>query len=87
MVSSLISLSGGDRLIEDVDHWMRPLPFVVQSIISTLFISIIPIFLIYGMNLCLVKGEAERKSFTNILLAFAMGGLLGDVFFHTLPHL
>ena len=35
------------------------------------------------MNKCLVGG----KRFTNVLLSFAMGGLLGDVFFHTLPHL
>lgn len=43
--------------------------------------------MIYAMNVYLVRSEDQRKYFTNILLAFAMGGLLGDVFFHTLPHL
>lgn len=39
------------------------------------------------MNVCMVKGDDSREYFTSILLSFAMGGLLGDVFFHTLPHL
>ena len=32
-------------------------------------------------------GERSRDKFVHILLSFALGGLLGDVFFHTLPHL
>lgn len=31
--------------------------------------------------------ESSRDSFVHILLSFALGGLLGDVFFHTLPHM
>ena len=31
--------------------------------------------------------ERSREKFVHILLSFALGGLLGDVFFHTLPHL
>jgi zinc transporter ZupT len=66
---------------------MRPLPFLVQSLISTAFISIVPIFLIYFMNKIFMTGGASSQNVTNILLSFAAGGLLGDVFFHTLPHL
>ena len=80
-------MTGGEKVFSIVDDFMRPLPFLIQSIISTLFISIVPIFIIYGMNLILVKGDDSREYFTSILLSFAMGGLLGDVFFHTLPHL
>lgn len=80
-------MTGGEKVFSVVDDFMRPLPFLIQSIISTLFISIVPIFIIYGMNLMLVKGDDSREYFTSILLSFAMGGLLGDVFFHTLPHL
>lgn len=29
----------------------------------------------------------SRDKFVHILLSFALGGLLGDVFFHTLPHM
>lgn len=31
--------------------------------------------------------ERHREAFVHILLSFALGGLLGDVFFHTLPHI
>lgn len=87
MISAVLAYSGSDHIIEFCDAWMRPLPQFVQSFISTLIVQVIPIFLIYGMNVFLVRGDAERKTFTNLMLAFAMGGLLGDVFFHTLPHL
>jgi len=66
---------------------MRPLPFLAQSLISTTFISVVPIFLIYGLSSCFLKNEKSVDKVTSILLSFAMGGLLGDVFFHTLPHL
>jgi len=66
---------------------MRPLPFLAQSIISTLFISIVPIFLIYFMSLIFMNNGNMNETFTQVLLSFALGGLLGDVFFHTLPHL
>ena len=64
---------------------MRPLPFLAQSLISTSFISVVPIFFIYLMNMSVTA--QNRDSFTHVLLSFALGGLLGDVFFHTLPHL
>jgi solute carrier family 39 (zinc transporter), member 7 len=68
-----------------MDSFMRPLPFLAQSLISTVFISVVPIFFIYLLNLSV--SAANRDSFTHILLSFALGGLLGDVFFHTLPHM
>lgn len=74
-------------LFDVVDNFMRPLPFLTQSLLSTAFISIVPIFMIYGLYKCFLNDEKSRDSFTYILLSFAMGGLLGDVFFHTLPHL
>ena len=64
---------------------MRPLPFLAQSLISTTFISVVPIFFIYLMNMSVTA--QNRDSFTHVLLSFALGGLLGDVFFHTLPHM
>jgi zinc transporter 7 len=60
---------------------------MAQSLISTLFISIIPIFLIYFMSVIFMSNGTMNETFTQILLSFACGGLLGDVFFHTLPHL
>ena len=83
----MIKVTKADQIFDVVDGYMRPLPFVAQSIISTIFISVVPIFLIYAMNMCVMRDERTRESFTYILLSFAMGGLLGDVFFHTIPHL
>jgi len=79
----LIRLTNAQVLFEKVDLFMRDLPFLYQSLLSTLFISVVPIFLIYVMNKMFLGG----KAFTNVLLSFALGGLLGDVFFHTMPHL
>ena len=31
--------------------------------------------------------QRNRESMVHVLLSFALGGLLGDVFFHTLPHM
>jgi len=39
------------------------------------------------MNISFLQNEKTRESVTYILLSFAMGGLLGDVFFHTIPHM
>ena len=74
-------------MFDIIDGYMRPLPFLAQSVISTLFISIVPIFMIYAMNIVFLHNAETRESFMYLLLSFAMGGLLGDVFFHTIPHL
>jgi hypothetical protein len=79
----LIKLTNARVFFDFVDLYMRDLPFLYQSLLSTLFISIVPIFLIYFINMCFLGS----KRFTNVLLSFSLGGLLGDVFFHTLPHL
>ena len=46
-----------------------------------------PIFLIYGLNSMFMKTKEQREKMTQYLISFAIGGLLGDVFFHTLPHM
>lgn len=66
---------------------MRPLPPMVQSLISTLFISIVPIFFIYGLNIMFLATPWIKSSVIYYLISFAIGGLLGDVFFHTIPHM
>lgn len=69
------------------DRGLKSLHFVLQALVATMFVQIIPIFIIYGLNVYLVKKEEHRKYLTNILLACSLGGLLGDVFFHNLPHI
>lgn len=54
-----------------------------QAMLATLFISAAPVFILI---LIPVHNAAQNKKLLNILLAFAMGGLLGDVFLHLLPH-
>ena len=66
---------------------MRPLPFLAQSLLSTLFISVVPIVLIFLMNAAFFSNPKTRESSQYLMISFAMGGLLGDVFFHTIPHL
>lgn len=52
-----------------------------------MFISVVPIFLIYGLNSVFMRTKQQRERMTQYLISFAIGGLLGDVFFHTLPHM
>ena len=39
------------------------------------------------MNAFMLGDGKKSENITYILLSFALGGLLGDVFFHTIPHL
>jgi zinc transporter ZupT len=39
------------------------------------------------MNIIFLSSPRMREAVICYLIAFAIGGLLGDVFFHTLPHL
>ena len=71
--------------MDTMDKVMRPLPLLAQGLLSTLFISVVPIFFIYLMNQ--LMSDRNREAFVHVLLSFALGGLLGDVFFHTLPHI
>ncbi|CAG8482143.1 11993_t:CDS:2 [Acaulospora colombiana] len=52
----------------------------VNSLLGTLYISSIPNFILY-----FVPPDIEPSSL-NTLVSFAVGGLLGDVFLHLLPH-
>lgn len=72
------------NLLNDV---IKPLPDTAQALASTLFISIVPIFFIYLLNLVFLSKPSLRDTLIYYLISFAVGGLLGDVFFHTLPHL
>ena len=74
-------------MIDVLDVYMRPLPFLAQSLLSTLFISVVPIVLIFLMNAIFLQNPKTRESAQYLMISFAMGGLLGDVFFHTIPHL
>ncbi|CAG8580425.1 3605_t:CDS:2 [Diversispora eburnea] len=53
---------------------------LVNSLLGTLYISSIPNFILY-----FVPPDIKPSSL-NSLVSFAVGGLLGDVFLHLLPH-
>ncbi|KAG0270109.1 hypothetical protein DFQ27_000410 [Actinomortierella ambigua] len=53
---------------------------MVNSLLGTTYISIIPNLLLYFVP------PNIRPESLNTLVAFAVGGLLGDVFLHLLPH-
>ena len=73
--------------MELFNRLIKPLPDTAQALFSTLFISVVPIFVIYLLNVFFLSRPSIRDSVIYYLLSFAIGGLLGDVFFHTLPHL
>lgn len=52
----------------------------VNSLLATLYISLFP-----NLILAFVPADIDLESL-NTLVAFAVGGLLGDVFLHLLPH-
>ncbi|CAO3591732.1 unnamed protein product [Absidia cylindrospora] len=53
---------------------------MVNSLLATAYISIFPNLLLY-----FVPPDIDTASL-NTLVSFAVGGLLGDVFLHLLPH-
>jgi zinc transporter 7 len=55
----------------------------VEAIMSTLFISAAPFFILFLIPL---DNSKENKNLLKILLSFASGGLLGDAFLHLIPH-
>ena len=87
LVLYLCKLTKAHLFLEAFDQLMKPLPKMVQALSSTLFISVVPIFLIFGMNKIFMRSKEQRDKMTQYLISFAIGGLLGDVFFHTLPHM
>jgi zinc transporter ZupT len=66
------------------------LPKSQQALLATALISIIPnimLFCIPTKLLFLTNKSKNSFNFHNIFIAFAAGGLLGDVFIHIIPHL
>ncbi|XP_049870068.1 protein catecholamines up [Pectinophora gossypiella] len=55
----------------------------VKALGSTLFISIVPFFLLFFIP---IDGTVEKQPLLKVLLSFASGGLLGDAFLHLIPH-
>ena len=86
-VQRILAYTKADALMNVLNDAIKPLPDTVQALASTLFISIVPIFVIYLLNLVFLLKPSLRDTFIYYLISFAVGGLLGDVFFHTLPHL
>ena len=43
--------------------------------------------MIYAMNKGLMGSKKGKEKMTQYSISFAIGGLLGDVFFHTMPHM
>eukprot|EP01038_Epipyxis_sp_PR26KG_P010591 gene10591-14228_t len=66
---------------------MQPLYY---ALIATTIISVLPnLLLVFIPSKLLSRTDSTNRkaNFQNILLCFSSGGLLGDVFLHTLPHL
>ncbi|CAO3590211.1 unnamed protein product [Absidia cylindrospora] len=53
---------------------------MVNSLLATAYISLFPNFLLYFVP------PHIQPAFLSTLVSFAVGGLLGDVFLHLLPH-
>ena len=62
---------------------MGGLPTWLQGVVSTVFITVVPIFIIYLINLTI--SDKHRRPFVNVMMSFGLGGLLGEVFCHQLP--
>jgi len=86
-VQRIMTFTKAESLMNVLNNAIKPLPDTVQALASTLFISIVPIFFIYLLNLIFLSNPSLRDTLIYYLISFAVGGLLGDVFFHTLPHL
>jgi len=54
-----------------------------HAILATLVISFMPILILPFVP---ISDDESNQSFLKILVSFALGGLLGDVFLHLLPH-
>lgn len=87
MVNYVIKVTNAEKALTLVNEIIKPLPDTLQALFSTLFISVVPIFFIYLLNVLFLSKPSLRDTVIYYLISFAVGGLLGDVFFHTLPHL
>ena len=66
---------------------LKPLSKLAQAVASTVFISVVPIFFIYALNTAFLSNKETKDTIVLYGISFAIGGLLGDVFFHTLPEM
>lgn len=73
--------------VQAFDRVLKPLPKMMQALSATLFITVVPVFFVYAINRMVFTHKQQLESVTQYLISFAIGGLLGDVFFHTLPHI
>ncbi|KAG0241720.1 ZIP zinc transporter-domain-containing protein [Mortierella sp. GBAus27b] len=69
-----------NSMMKEVFAFLFPGSPMVNSLLGTTYISLIPNLLLY-----FVPPDIKPESL-NTLVAFAVGGLLGDVFLHLLPH-
>ncbi|CAG8623173.1 616_t:CDS:1, partial [Scutellospora calospora] len=69
-----------NNLTKQIFNFLFPGSPRVNSILGTFYISSIPNFILY-----FVPPDIKPSSL-NSLVSFAVGGLLGDVFLHLLPH-
>ncbi|KJE93565.1 catsup protein [Capsaspora owczarzaki ATCC 30864] len=61
-------------------------PAWIHALGSTALISILPIALLFFIPLDKAASATHASPLLKVLLSFAAGGLLGDVFLHLLPH-
>ena len=70
----------------ELHNTLRQLPPHLQSIVAVGVISIIPTLILFLMPVLTGRSGKVNKKVLRVLLAFASGGLLGDVFLHLMPH-
>jgi hypothetical protein len=66
LIKAIIKAMKADMLIQVMDKILRPLPSWAQSIVSTVFISVVPIFFIYALNVTIMASGGEETKNTMI---------------------
>lgn len=76
------------KLINEYASSFRCSPKLFGALASTLVVGVVPIFFLYLLPITKKVNGATVVNHTlmKILLAFAVGGLLGDAFLHLIPH-
>lgn len=77
------SARAGSQAQADVEALLAGVPVEAKALGATLLISLAPLAL---LALVPIASAREDSPLLRVLLAFAAGGLLGDVFLHLLPH-
>lgn len=73
----------GSQAQADLDALLAGVPVEAKALGATLLISLAPLAI---LGLVPIASAREDAPLLRVLLAFAAGGLLGDVFLHLLPH-